>query len=66
MRVADLDEVCKEMEEVFSEIEVSDEFKKGFGYALKILKEQKGVKIPKAKPDEVRVRSTTLELRIDV
>lgn len=49
MRVADLDELCKEMKEVFEEVEVSDDFKKGFSYAMNIVQRKRGIKIPKAK-----------------
>lgn len=65
MRVADLDELYKVMQEEFSEMAIGDEFKAGFMYAMGIVKRERGIKIPKVKSDEIRIRSTTPELRID-
>jgi hypothetical protein len=65
MRVADLDVLYKEMQEELNEMTIGDEFKAGFMYAMGIVKRERGIKIPKVKSDEVRVRSTTPELRID-
>lgn len=66
MRVADLDVLYKEMQEELNEMTIGDEFKAGFMYAMGIVKRERGIKIPKAKPDGTRIRSTTPELRIDV
>jgi hypothetical protein len=65
MRVADLDVLYSEMQEELNEMTIGDEFKAGFMYAMGIVKRERGIKIPKVKPDEVRIRSTTPELRID-
>lgn len=65
MRVADLDVLYKEMQEELNEMAIGDEFKSGFLYAMSIVKRERGIKIPKANPEEIHVRSTTPELRID-
>lgn len=66
MRVADLDELYKVMQEELGEMAIGDEFKAGFMYAMGIVKRERGIKIPKAKPEGVHIRSTTPELRMDV
>ncbi len=56
MRVADLDELCKEMKEVFEEVEVSDDFKKGFSYAMNIVQRKRGIKIHRWEDIKVKGR----------
>ena len=53
MRVADLDELYKVMQEEFSEMAIGDEFKAGFMYAMGIVKRERGINIPKAKPEDL-------------
>jgi hypothetical protein len=53
MRVADLDELYKVMQEELNEMAIGDEFKAGFLYAMSIVKRERGIKIPKAKPEDL-------------
>jgi hypothetical protein len=53
MRVADLDELYKVMQEELGEMAIGDEFKAGFMYAMGIVKRERGIKIPKAKPENL-------------
>ena len=53
MRVADLDVLYNEMQEELNEMAIGDEFKSGFLYAMGIVKRERGIKIPKAKPEDL-------------
>ena len=53
MRVADLDVLYKEMQEELKEMAIGDEFKSGFLYAMGIVKRERGIKIPKAKSEDL-------------
>lgn len=53
MRVADLDVLYTEMQEELNEMTIGDEFKAGFMYAMGIVKRERGIKIPKAKPEDL-------------
>lgn len=58
MRVADLDVLYTEMQEELNEMAIGDEFKAGFLYAMSIVKRERGIKIPKAKPEDLPHIST--------
>jgi hypothetical protein len=53
MRVADLDELYKVMQEELGEMAIGDEFKAGFMYAMGIVKRERGIKIPEVKPEDL-------------
>lgn len=64
MRVADLDDLYENMKEEFDEMNIGDEFKSGFMYAMGIVRRTRGIKLPKAGADG-RIHTSALELRSD-
>lgn len=48
MRVADLDDLYENMKEEFDEMNIGDEFKSGFMYAMGIVRRTRGIKLPNA------------------